>query len=178
MPAPEELRRHLEKLGISDDSRIVVYYAKDWVSPATRVVLTLEWIGLGDHTSLLDGGMQLWKQEGKPVTRAATPAAKPRRISARPVRAALIVDHAFVQRSIRAPGVTIVDARAPMFYDGPSHGHHRAGHIPGAVNLPFNTVFGDDLRLLSADSLATLFRRAGVKPRDTIVVYCHIGQQA
>ncbi|MFN2567361.1 MAG: sulfurtransferase [Gemmatimonadaceae bacterium] len=178
MLAPEELRRRLEGLGISDDSRVVVYYGKDWVSPSTRVVLTLDWIGLGDRTSLLDGGMPLWKQEGRPVTAAAPPAAKPGRLTARPTRAELTVDHAFVQRSIRAPGVTIVDARAPMFYDGPSHGEHRAGHIPSAVSLPFNSVFGDDLRLLGADSLTTLFRKAGVKPGDTVVVYCHIGQQA
>lgn len=56
MPSPAELRGRLERLGISDDSRVVVYYGRDWVSPATRVVLTLDWIGLGDRTSLLDGG--------------------------------------------------------------------------------------------------------------------------
>lgn len=178
MLPPAELRSRLERLGVSDDSRIVVYYGTDWVSPSTRVILTLDWIGLGDRTSLLDGGMQRWKAEGRPVTSASTSVPKPGRLSARPVRADLIVDHAFVQQSIRAPGVTIVDARAPMFYDGPPHGEHRAGHVPSAVNLPFNTVFGDDLRLLSADSLTTLFRGAGVKPSDTIVVYCHVGQQA
>jgi thiosulfate/3-mercaptopyruvate sulfurtransferase len=178
MLAPDKLRERLEKLGISDDSRIVVYHGKDWVSPATRVVLTLDWIGLGERTSLLDGGMPLWKQERRPVTNVVPAAARAGRITARPPRDALIVDHAAVQRSIKAPGVTIVDARAEMFYDGPSHGEHRAGHIPRAVNLPFNSVFGDDLRLLSADSLTRLFRKAGVRPGDAIVVYCHIGQQA
>jgi thiosulfate/3-mercaptopyruvate sulfurtransferase len=178
MLPPDPLRARLEKLGISDDSQIVVYYAGDWVSPATRVVLTLDWIGLGDRTRLLDGGMSLWKQEGRPVTDVIPAAAKPGRLTPRPPRADLIVDHVAVQRAIRAPGVKIVDARAEMFYNGPRHGEHRAGHIPSAVNLPFNSVFGDDLRLLSADSLTALFRKAGVRPGDTLVVYCHIGQQA
>lgn len=178
MLAPDELRQRLEKFGISDDSRIVVYHGKDWISPATRVVLTLDWIGLGDRASVLDGGMPLWKQEGRAVTNVAPAAAKTGRLTVRPTRGEIVVDHAVVQRSIKAPGVTIVDARAAMFYDGPSHGEHRAGHIPSAVNLPFNSVFGDDLRLLSADSLTTLFRKAGVRPDDSIVVYCHIGQQA
>ncbi len=179
MLEPDDLRRRLEKLGISDDSRIVVYYGQDWLSPATRVVLTLDWIGLGDRTSLLDGGMPRWKQEGRAVTSAVPVAAKPGRLSARPAtRGDLIVDHLSVQRSIKAPGVTIVDARAAMFYDGPSHGEHRAGHIPSAVHVPFNSVFGDDLRLLSADSLATIFRKAGVRRGDSMIVYCHIGQQA
>jgi thiosulfate/3-mercaptopyruvate sulfurtransferase len=178
MLAPDELRRRLERLGISDDSRIVVYHGKDWVSPATRVVLTLDWIGLGERTSLLDGGMPLWKLERRPVTNVVPAAARTGRLTPRPPRRELIADHATVQSSIKASGVTIVDARATMFYDGPPHGEHRAGHIPSAVNLPFNMVFGDDLRLLSADSLATLFRKAGVRPGDSIVVYCHIGQQA
>jgi thiosulfate/3-mercaptopyruvate sulfurtransferase len=178
MLAPEELRRRLERFGISDDSRIIVYHGNDWVSPATRVVLTLDWIGLGDRTSLLDGGMLRWKQEGRPVTKVVPPAAKAGRLTARRPRRELIVDYAVVQRSVKTPGVTIVDARAAMFYDGPSHGEHRAGHIPSAVSVPFNSVFGDDLRLLSADSLTTLFRKAGVRTGDSILVYCHIGQQA
>jgi thiosulfate/3-mercaptopyruvate sulfurtransferase len=178
MLPPDELRKRLERLGVSDDSRIVVYHGNDWVSPATRVVLTLDWIGLGDRTSILDGGMPLWKQERRPVTNVAPAAAKPGRLTARLARGELIVDHAVVLRGITTPGVTIVDARAAMFYDGPPHGEHRAGHIPSAVSLPFNSVFGDDLRLLSADSLTTLFRKAGVRPGHSIVVYCHIGQQA
>jgi thiosulfate/3-mercaptopyruvate sulfurtransferase len=178
MLAPNELRARLEKLGISDDSRIVVYVAQDWISPATRVVLTLDWIGLGERTSLLDGGLPLWKQEGRPVTSAGPAAAKPGRLSARPTRDELLADRVAVQRSIRTPGVTIVDARAEMFYHGSAHGEDRTGHIPSAVSLPFNSVFGDDLRLLSADSLTMLFRTAGVRPGDSIIVYCHIGQQA
>jgi thiosulfate/3-mercaptopyruvate sulfurtransferase len=178
MPAPAELRDRLEKLGISDDSRIVVYYGADWISPATRIVLTLDWIGLGERTSLLDGGMPWWKQQGRPVTSAPTKPPKRGRLTGRPTRDDLIADHAIVRQSIRASGVRIVDARAPLFYDGAPHGEHRAGHIPSAVNIPFNAVFGDDLRLLDADSLARLFRKTGIRPGDTLIVYCHVGQQA
>jgi thiosulfate/3-mercaptopyruvate sulfurtransferase len=178
MLPPHELRKRLERFGISDDSRIVVYFADDWFSPATRVVLTLDWIGLGDRTSLLDGGMSAWRQAGRSVTRVLPAPAKPGRLTPRPTRSELIGDHMTVRRSIGARGVTIVDARAAMFYEGPPHGEHRAGHIPSAVNLPFNSVFGDDLRLLSSDSLTTLFRKAGVRAGDTIVVYCHLGLQA
>src|SRR5262249_15573859 len=60
LPPAEDLRGRLEALGISSDSRIVVYFADDWVSPATRVVLTLDAAGLGDRTTLLDGGMGAW----------------------------------------------------------------------------------------------------------------------
>ena len=176
MLEPQALRQKLEQLGISDDSRVVVYFGRDWVTPATRVVLTLDWIGLGDRTSLLDGGMPRWRAEGHALT-ADLPVVTPGRLTARPTRD-IIVDHAVVSRSVRAAGTSIIDARAPQFYTGPAHGTHRAGHIPGARNVPFSSVFGEDLRALSTDSLATLFRAAGVQPGDAIIAYCHIGQQA
>ena len=176
MLEPGELRRKLEQLGISDDSRVVVYFGRDWVTPATRVLLTLDWIGLGDRASLLDGGMPRWRAEGHPLTRDL-PVVTPGRLTPRPTRD-IIADHATVRGSLRAAGTTIIDARAPMFYSGPAHGTHRAGHIPGARNIPFSSVFGEDLRTLSTDSLATLFRAAGVQPGDAIIAYCHIGQQA
>src|SRR5688572_16695307 len=46
MSSGDELRKQLEALGISDDSRVVVYYGKDWLSPSTRVLLTLQYVGL------------------------------------------------------------------------------------------------------------------------------------
>ena len=176
MPAPDDLRARLEALGIADDSRVVVYYGKDWVTPSTRVVFTLHHAGLGDRVSLLDGGMPKWVRDGNAVTTDATPA-RQSKLSALAVKPT-IVDVEFVKSHIRKPGTVIVDARAPVFYDGPSHGEHRAGHIPGAVNIPFNSVFNETNTLRATEELATLFRTAGVKPSDRVVVYCHIGQQA
>ena len=69
MPAAESLRNRLSSLGISNDSRVIVYFGNDWVTPATRVVFTLDYAGLGDRTSLLDGGMQTWKGENRPLTK-------------------------------------------------------------------------------------------------------------
>ena len=60
MPTAEQLRSQLIKFGISDDSRIVVYQADDWFSPSTRVAFTLDYVGLGAHTVMLDGGLAAW----------------------------------------------------------------------------------------------------------------------
>jgi thiosulfate/3-mercaptopyruvate sulfurtransferase len=57
LPAPDSLRARLQALGISDRSRVVVYYADDWVSPATRVLFTLDAAGLGARAALVDGGL-------------------------------------------------------------------------------------------------------------------------
>lgn len=176
MLPPEELRANLERFGVSDDSRIVVYYADEWVSPATRVIFTLDWFGLGDRTTLLDGGIDAWKRRGLPLTSdvQAVPKGKLSSRTPRPI----IVDAAWVRANAPGKGIALVDARAPVYYDGPKHGEHRPGHIPGAVNIPFTVLADDSLRLTSLAALRERFRAAGVKDGDTVVAYCHIGQQA
>lgn len=182
MPTAADLRTRLARLGISDTSHIVVYYGQDWISPATRVVFTLEAAGLGDRTVLLDGGMGAWTREGHAVTDQATPdtAGKlsPLRMKDE------VVDAAFVQSHLGKPGYVVVDGRSAAFYDGVQTGggsgmpRHKTGHIAGARSIPFTSVTGADLKFLPADRLAAAFQRAGVKPGDTVIGYCHIGQQA
>jgi len=182
MPSNDELRRKLAGLGISDDSRIVVYYGNDWVTPATRLVFTLDYAGLGDRTSLLDGGMQRWKRENRAVT-AEPAAALKGALSTLKIRP-LVVDAEWVKSNVGKPGVSVVDGRAAVFYDGVEtggggpHGRHRTGHIAGARSIPFTEITDRQLMFKSRAELAALFRRAGVKPGDTVVGYCHIGQQA
>ncbi len=181
MPPADDVRHRLEALGISDQSRIIVYYGKDWVSPATRVVFTLDYAGLGGRTSLLDGGMDTWVRNGGVVT-AELP--KPRTGSLPPLKLRpLVADAGFVRSHIGAPGYAIVDARAASFYDGvdTSSGHSdtwRTGHIHGAMSVPFTSITDDQLLVKSPAELEALFTRAGVKPSDTVIGYCHIGQQA
>jgi thiosulfate/3-mercaptopyruvate sulfurtransferase len=189
MLPPVELRQRLEQLGISDDSRIVIYYGNDWVSPSTRALLTLQYAGLGNRASILDGGMPEWKRGNRPITTEVPPAPKPGKLSPRPAQP-VIVDADFVKSHVRTPGYTIVDARNTIFYDGPiqdpggtdAMGHPRQkivpAHVPGAVNIVFESVFDDTNHLLSDARLREMFAQVGVKPNDTIVAYCHVGQQA
>lgn len=179
LPA-EELRERLQALGISDNSRIVVYYGKDWVSPATRIIFTLDYAGL-DHVGLLNGGMQAWIREGHPVTAEPTPprTGTLKALSPRP----LIVDADFVRDHLSTPGFAIVDARTPALYDGTQTGGskehpHKTGHIQGAVSVPFSSLVNDDFTLHTDKELIATFEKAGVKPGDTVITYCHIGQQA
>jgi thiosulfate/3-mercaptopyruvate sulfurtransferase len=176
LPAAPDLRARLEGLGISDDSRIVVYYGNDWISPATRVVFTLDQIGLGERTVLLDGGMRAWQQEGRPLTTVVrTPA--PGRLTARALSDG-VVTLDWMRARLGTPGTAVIDARAAAFYDGVQTGRGRAGHIPGALSIPFTDVVDDALRLRPAAELETLFAEAGVQKGVTFVAYCHIGQQA
>jgi len=181
MPDNEALRNRLQRLGISSNSRVVVYYARDWVTPATRVVLTLDYAGLGAQTALLDGNLDLWKQEKRAVTKEI-PAAKQGSLASLRIKP-VIVDGDWVKANIGKPGISVVDGRAAVFYDGVDtgrgmHAPHKTGHIAGAKSVPFTEITDRTLRLKSREELAALFTKAGVKPGDTIVGYCHIGQQA
>jgi thiosulfate/3-mercaptopyruvate sulfurtransferase len=179
MPPPDVLASKLEALGISDNSHVVVYYGKDWVSPATRIVFTLVYAGL-PAVSLLDGGMGAWTKAGQPVTADVPPPATGHLSPLKPKP--LIVDAEFVKSHAGAAGFSVVDSRDAAFYNGTQPGgpvdHRKAGHIPGARSVPFTQITNEDLTLKSPAELAAIFEKAGVGPNDTVVTYCHIGQQA
>lgn len=178
MLPPDTLRRRLEGLGISDRSTVVVYFAKDRVSPATRVLYTLAYAGLGGSAVLLDGGLPAWQREGHPTVAGATSTVKPGTISAR-AQASLVVDADWVDAHRGKPGIALVDARRKGFFDGTQKDDSpRQGHIPTAQDLPFEELFTDSLQIRSKGEIGARFRQAGVQPGDTVVAYCHIGQRA
>ena len=181
MPPADDLRHKLEALGISDDSHVVVYFGKDWVSPSTRILFTLDYAGLGNHTALLDGGLPAWQAAGGAVTKDV-PAPRTGKLSALKIKP-IVVTADFVRGHIGAKGYSVVDGRARSFYDGVDIGHdhggpQRTGHIHGALSVPFTSVTDDHLMLKSPAELSEMFAKAGVQPGDTVVGYCHIGQQA
>ena len=178
LPSVDQLKAVFEKLGVTDKSRVIIYFSKDWVTPTARVFMTLDYLGLGDRTSILDGGLPAWRAEGRPVTAELR---EPKRGSFTPrPNTKLVVDAAWVSANLNKTGVAIVDARAAKFYTGAEAGSMpRAGHIPSARNIPFSSVVEDPSnKFKSVEALRGLFSAAGVKQRDTVATYCHIGQQA
>ncbi|MBZ5536246.1 MAG: sulfurtransferase [Acidobacteriia bacterium] len=177
LPKVDELKSTLEGLGISNNSRIVLYYGTDWVSPTTRVFFTLDYLGLGDRTSILDGGLPVWRAEGHPVTKEL-PKVQQGSLTPHP-RPSVVVDAAWVSSNLNNHSVAIIDARAPEYYSGTSAGKiRRAGHIPGAMNVPYSSLLDDSNKLKTPDELRAAFLAANIKPDSHIVSYCHIGQQA
>jgi thiosulfate/3-mercaptopyruvate sulfurtransferase len=181
MPAADDLRTRLQSLGISDTSRIVVSYGRDRIASATRVLYALDYAGLGRQSSLLDGGSEAWVREGRPmsteVPAPATGTLAPLKIQE------TIVDADFVRSQLEKPGVVVIDGRLPAFYSGVQTGGsaqrpHRTGHIAGAKNVPYVETLDAEQKLKPASDLAALFSAAGARTGDTIVAYCHIGQQA
>ena len=177
MPPEAELRTTLEQLGISDRSRVVVVFDSGWVTPSSRVFLTLGYAGLSDRAVYLDGGLTAWRKEGLPLT-ADTAAVAAGHLT-RPFVKAVIVDHDYVAVVGKNAHARLLDARSPESFVHAAGGQESPGHIPGAANVPWGTLFDQSTdKLLSKAELEQKFRAAGVQPGDTIVGYCHVGQYA
>ncbi len=178
LPPVTEAVETFSSLGIGNDSHVILYIGHGGrFIQATRAYLTLDAMGLGAQTSILNGGITAWENEKRPVT---TDIPSPKRSALTPCpQPDVIVDSAYVSSNLHQAKVHIVDARTPEYYSGESTANgKRSGHIPGAINLPFTTMTDVDGKLYSADSLREMFNRAGIKPGDRVVSYCHIGLQA
>lgn len=182
LPTNDSLRTTLQGFGVSDNSRIVIVESDNWFSQSTRIYLTLVHAGLGANTSLLDGGLTAWTAAGQRTT-SDIPPAKAGTLS--PLKTVQVtVDHAYVEAHEKTPGVTIVDARSTEAWEGKQNsatreGEQKFGHIPGAQSLPFGKLWdADKSALRPAAELEKLFADAGVKPDDTIIGYCWVGQFA
>jgi thiosulfate/3-mercaptopyruvate sulfurtransferase len=176
LPEPAALRATFAALGVSDGSAIVVYAGPDVpLQSATRIVFTLDYLGLGEQTSLLNGGLAAWVQAGHATT-ANAPRVTPGSLRERPV-SPVVVDAAFVQALAGRPRHVLVDARAPVFYNGTEPTFGKRGHIPQAISLPFSSI-SDSRGRISLPDLKRAFDAAGIRAGDTVVAYCHVGQQA
>jgi thiosulfate/3-mercaptopyruvate sulfurtransferase len=186
MPTTEALRAELAALGISDNSRVVVVPSDNYWAPSTRIVLTLDYAGLS-NVMWLDGGVKGWTDNGQPLS-SEVPTVKPGNLSPLRLRP-VVVDAEFVRAHLKTPGFAIVDARNRSFYEGTAPlrmgggAAPKPGHIPGALSAPYDSFAtgvaeASSTTLKPAAEIGALFTAAGVKPGDTVVGYCHIGQQA
>jgi thiosulfate/3-mercaptopyruvate sulfurtransferase len=178
LPPMDQLAELFSKLGVSNDSRVVVYRLKDWLTPAARVVLTLDAMGLGTNAALLDGSLATWKEEGRETSQEAPPV-EAGKLTPCP-QSDVIADLDFVKANLHRAGVRILDARDPKVYSGETA---RAGLVPGHIQGAGNVYYDGLLdaqtgKLKPVEVLQAQFRDAGVKPGDRVVTYCFIGQQA
>jgi thiosulfate/3-mercaptopyruvate sulfurtransferase len=174
LPEPEAFQEALRSIGVNESSRIVVYWSDERVTAASRALFTLDWAGLGDRASLLDGGFGAWKAAGFEVEESV-PVAEPGNVTIQP-RDEMIVDAEWVQTELPADGYQLVDARAAAFFDGVREDRGVPGHIASAGSIPWTSLLDEEtMKLHPEEKLRELLNDAGVSPGDTVVGYCHIG---
>ena len=183
LPAVPVLDSLVESLGISNRSRVVLY-GDPWVTG--WMFLVMDYLGLGERTAVLDGGLPQWRAENRPVAGAGLAPARSS-FTAHP-RPEILADAGWIRAHQRDAGVALLDVRTPDEYTGASSGHGtaREGHIPGARLLEWNTMFerpaeveaARGSRLLTPARIRALLRQSGVSPTDQPVVYCTVGMRA
>jgi thiosulfate/3-mercaptopyruvate sulfurtransferase len=174
LPSEVQLDSVLELAGVSDGSHVILYGQP---LQAARAFVTLEYAGLVGSVSILDGGLEAWREAGRAVsTEAATP---PRGSFTVKLNPAVVADAPWIQTNAARPDIALLDARAPEFYLGFSAGQMpRAGHIPSAMNIPFTSLTSELTSMRDEQRLRRLFEGAGAARGDTVVTYCHVGLQA
>jgi len=153
VPTPEAFVSAMSQLGVSDESRVVLYDANGSIW-AARVWWMLRWIGF-DRASLLDGGLQSWTKNGGSLsTESAVRNVGQLTCNERPE---LIVQQDEVLAAINDDSVDLVDALTRSQYTGDASHYGRPGHIPTAANVPYSSLIDDSGHYRTAEELATLF---------------------
>ncbi|CAN5654132.1 3-mercaptopyruvate sulfurtransferase [soil metagenome] len=154
-------------LGITPDSTVVVYDYGTHYSP--RLWWVLKQFEQA-NVYVLDGGYQSWVSTSLDVETGLPQTPSPSAPYDASPDLSATADISSVQAAIGSSDTAIVDARSPEEY--------AAGHIPGAINIPFTDNYAADGTLLDIDALTTLYASQGVTPDLAVIVYCSTGVRA
>jgi len=176
LPSPQVFSQYVGSMGISADDTIIVYDGPGIFS-APRVWWMFRTMGVY-QVYVLDGGFDRWKARGRPVT------AEPTKIAPCIFHASFdagrVASLADMRRIVESGESQIADARSASRFAGsepePRAGL-RAGHMPGARNVPASTLSKDG-ELLSLEELGATLRTAGLDLSRPVVTSCGSGVTA
>jgi thiosulfate/3-mercaptopyruvate sulfurtransferase len=177
MPLVAQLETAFGRHGIGPDSRVVLYSIGTpmW---ATRFWWMLKSLGF-DGASVLDGGLDKWKAEGRPLETGPAKGYPPATFAAKP-RAGFFVGKDDVLAARGDQGTITVNALGPQFHAGlePSR-YGRPGRIPGSVNVPAATLLDPTAKtfIARADAEAK-FASQGISKDKRVIAYCGGGISA
>ncbi len=181
--AKEKFEELCASRGIANDTLVVFYGDKNnwWACYAFWVFKLFG----HEKCAIMDGGRQKWIAEGRPLTREVpsfprtTYRAKDPDLSIRAFRDEVLAH-------IRA-SKPLIDVRTPAEYRGelvhmsdyPQEGALRAGHIPGAKNVPWSMAVREDGTFKPREELERIYlQEKGLKPDDAVITYCRIGERS
>ena len=177
LPPPETIARWLGRMGFDHHMQAVVY-DRNGANYCGRLWWMLKWLG-HDAVAVLDGGLQAWTAAGGALASGAAPVYPPRTFEPRAPLLPLHTTRGVYERLGQAQQ-TLIDARAPTRYRGEEEPLDPvAGHIPGALNRPFNSNLTPEGFFKPAAQLRTEFEAllAGRSPQ-TVVHHCGSGVSA
>lgn len=176
LPSAQAFAAAVGALGISEMMQIVVYDQLGLFS-APRVRWMFQLFG-ATRVVLLAGGLPKWQREGRAITTA--PTARPAATFNASADASRVADFDAVKAALASASAQVVDARPADRFRGdapePRPGV-KAGHMPGALNLPFPAIVKDGA-LADAATIAKAFADAGVDTAKPVITSCGSGVSA
>lgn len=164
---------YVQSLGVSSDTHIITYDRMDM-----RAALRAWWMfRLHGHNniSVLDGGLKKWVRDGHPVT-TEEPTVERGNFKAR-VDQSLMRDFNSMRENVKSKKEQVIDARGSGSFNDvvkTDSGDQKA-NLPGAVNIPYATVFNEDGTFKSVENLQNVFKAASVDFRKPLVAMCQRG---
>ena len=177
LPTAAAFAEAVGALGIAATDTIVIYDTVGLRS-APRVWWTFRLMG-ATNVRVLDGGLPLWRAEGRPLVSGPAQTPTPASFAASR-RSDAVADLPTVLAALTGEA-QILDARPAARFAGQAaepRAGLRSGHMPGALNLPFLSVIGEDGRLLEPEALRARFTQAGVAFDRPIITSCGSGVTA
>lgn len=178
LPDVASLAAKLSQMGVRSElptgPTLVVAYDDSRLAFAARLWWLLRYLG-HDRVAVLDGGFSGWKAAGYPTTAAKPPARAGHFVPN--LRSDWVLDIAAIKACQARPDVVLIDSREPERYRGEREPIDPiAGHIPGAVNYPWQEVTDQTGYLRSEDEQVD--RWAALDPHSESIVYCGSGVTA
>lgn len=179
--SPIEFQKRIEALGVQPEDHLVFYSGSNPL-PATRALWIFEFYG-HPYNSVLDGGFPAWQWQGLPTEQKAhtLPASK-YTIRLNPERFASKFETLVATQS---ENTLLIDARPKAEFEGLSSRTARTGHIPGAINLDFTTLFSIFNNKENQTQISTFintneFQKLIEKlpKKQHIILYCNAGSEA
>jgi thiosulfate/3-mercaptopyruvate sulfurtransferase len=179
----QQFEQLLSGLGATPDTTLVLYGDfRNWFAAFAYWTFTI----YGHPTiKLLNGGRRKWIDEGRQTTEEIPTFAASQYRAPEPDNS-LRSFRDDVLKVVGRDGTSLVDVRSPAEFKGEisappeysNEGAQRAGHIPGAVNVPWAQAIQDDDTFKPVEELRELYAAKGVTGQNPVVTYCRIGERS
>jgi thiosulfate/3-mercaptopyruvate sulfurtransferase len=175
LQSAEDFARTMTGLGIGDGTSVVGYDSEGG-HHAARLWLALRRFG-HEQMAVMNGGIQKWIAEGRPLEKGEPSVPKPAVFTPRP-RQGVVASKEEVLAAVRSGDPWLLDVRRDSEFSGAEKRAARGGHIPGAVNILWKDALKDDWTLRDADELEEFYTNAGFGPETRTITYCQAGVRA
>lgn len=183
IPDEESFAALASRSGIDNQTTVVLYGDNNnWF--ATYAFWLLKYYG-HEKVLLINGGRKKWEAEGRQLV-TDVPEYAPTTYQVTTIDKDIRALRGFVEASLDEADRTLIDVRSAAEYSGeliapegiPQEGSQRAGHIPGAANVPWSSTVAEDGSFKPAQALWDLYEPLGISPEKEVIAYCRIGERS